>query len=163
MAHFAEIKQSDNIVIRVIVVSNDDINSNGGEYSTEAETWVQNNIPNDPILLEKFEGTYPTTYWKQCSYNDNARKQYPGKDKHYYDSVKDKFICVKPYSSWTLNSNDDWEAPTTMPTNSTLLNNEPLLSGPEWEELNSRWSAIDEDNNYYIWNATNSTWDLTTE
>jgi len=163
MAHFAEIKQSDNIIIRVIVVSNDDVNSNGGEYSSGAETWVENNIPNDPTLLEKFGGTYPTTYWKQCSYNGNARKQYPGKDNHYYDSVKDKFICVKPYSSWTLNSNDDWEASTAMPVQSNLLNNDPPLSGPLWEESNSRWSAVDEDNNYYIWNATNSTWDLTTE
>ena len=163
MAHFAEIKQSDNIVIRTVVISNDDVNANGGEYSTEAETWVQNNIPNDPILLEEFGGTYPSTYWKQCSYNGNARKQYPGKDHHYYDSIKDKFICVQPYSSWTLNSNDDWEAPTTMPSNSTLLNNDPLLSGPEWEESNLRWSARAENNDYYIWNNTNSTWDLTTE
>jgi len=50
-----------------------------------------------------------------------------------------------------------------MPANSTLLNNDPLLSGPLWEESNLRWSARDENNNYYIWNNTNSTWDLTTE
>ena len=103
MAHFAEIKQSDNIVIRVIVVSDNDLANNGGEYSTESETWVKNNIPNDPILLAEFGGTYPATYWKQCSYNANARKQYPGKNNHYYDSSKNKFICVKPYDSWTLN------------------------------------------------------------
>ena len=60
MAHFAEIKQSDNIVIRVIVASDNDLANNGGEYST-------------------------------------------------------------------------------------------------------RWSARSENNNYYIWNATNSTWDLTSE
>tara|TARA_A100000172_G_scaffold5243_2_gene3057 strand:+ start:1840 stop:2331 length:492 start_codon:yes stop_codon:yes gene_type:complete len=163
MAHFAEIKQSDNIVIRTVVVSNEDVNINGGEYSAQAEIWVQDNIPNDPILLVQFGGTYPNTYWKQCSYNNNKRKQYPGKNNHYYDSAKDKFICVKPYDSWTLNANDDWEAPTSMPNNNTLLNNDPLLSGPLWEESNLRWSARDENNNYYIWNNTDLTWDLTTE
>ena len=163
MAHFAEIKQSDNIVIRTVVVSNEDVNINGGEYSAQAEIWVQDNIPNDPILLAELSGTYPATYWKQCSYNNNKRKQYPGKNNHYYDSAKDKFICVKPYDSWTLNANDDWEAPTSMPNNNTLLNNDPLLSGPLWEESNLRWSARDENNNYYIWNNTDLTWDLTTE
>ena len=163
MAHFAEIKQSDNIVIRVIVVSDNDLANNGGEYSTESETWVKNNIPNDPILLAEFSGSYPATYWKQCSYNNNTRNQYPGKNAHYYDSAKDKFICVKPYDSWSLNSDDDWQAPTAMPVQSNLLNNDPPLSGPLWEESNARWSARSENNNYYVWNATNSTWDLTSE
>ena len=50
MAHFAEIRSDDNRVLRVVVVSNDDVANNGGEYSSESETWAANNIPNDETL-----------------------------------------------------------------------------------------------------------------
>jgi len=42
MAHFAEIKQSNNEVVRVLVFSNEDIDAHGGDLSTEAEQWVAN-------------------------------------------------------------------------------------------------------------------------
>ena len=32
-----------------------------------------------------------------------------------YDSRKGKFIPAKPYDSWTLNSNNRWEAPVSHP------------------------------------------------
>jgi hypothetical protein len=44
MAHFAELNNS-NEVLRVIVISNDDVNANGGDYSTEAETFVASIVP----------------------------------------------------------------------------------------------------------------------
>ena len=34
MAHFAEVKNTDNKVLRVVVISNDDVDANGGDYST---------------------------------------------------------------------------------------------------------------------------------
>ena len=64
MAHFAEIKESNNKVVRVLVFSNEDINANGGDLSTEAETWVQNNTP---------RSVNETVYWKQTSYNNTFR------------------------------------------------------------------------------------------
>ena len=66
MAHFAEIRSDDNKVLRVVVINNEDVANNGGEYSSESETWVANNIPND-LTLEL--DPYPETYWKQTSYN----------------------------------------------------------------------------------------------
>ena len=33
-----------------------------------------------------------------------------------YDSTKDKFISPQEYPSWTLDVNDDWQAPITYPT-----------------------------------------------
>jgi hypothetical protein len=33
-----------------------------------------------------------------------------------YDSTKDKFISPQPFASWSLDSNDDWQAPITYPT-----------------------------------------------
>ena len=73
MAHFAEIQSSDNKILRVVVINDSDVVANGGEYSSEAETWVANNIPND-ITLEL--DPYPSTYWKQTSYNTRQGNHY---------------------------------------------------------------------------------------
>ena len=70
MAHFAEIKESNNEVVRVLVFSNEDINSRGGDLSAEAEAWVATT----PSSIEE------NVYWKQTSYNNNFRKQYAGKN-----------------------------------------------------------------------------------
>ena len=47
--------------------------------------------------------------WKQTSYNHNFRKQYAGIG-YVYNSTKDKFLSPQPYASWSLDSNDDWQA-----------------------------------------------------
>ena len=67
MAHFAELNSS-NEVIRVVVISNDDVADNGGDYSSQAETFVSNLIPHSENGVT----------WKQTSYNNNQRKQYAG-------------------------------------------------------------------------------------
>ena len=64
MAHFAEIKQSNNEVVRVLVFSNEDIDAHGGDLSTEAEQWVANT----PASVDE------PVYWKQTSYNKNLEK-----------------------------------------------------------------------------------------
>ena len=74
MAHFAEIRSDNNKVLRVVVINNSDVNANGGDLSAEAETWVANNIPQDSLIKEELGGTYPDTYWKQTSYNNNFRQ-----------------------------------------------------------------------------------------
>ena len=86
MSHFAEIK--DGIVQRVIVAEQDFINSGkvGDSFN-----------------------------WVQTSYNHNFRKQYA----HIggtYDKVNDVFITPKPYPSWTLDSDFDWQPPIVWPT-----------------------------------------------
>ena len=53
--------------------------------------------------------------WVQTSYNNNFRKQYAGIG-YIYDPVKDKFLTQQPHASWSLNDNDDWQAPITYPT-----------------------------------------------
>jgi|TARA_R110000787_G_scaffold278540_2_gene388314 hypothetical protein len=161
MAHFAEIRNDNNTVLRVIVVSNEDVNNNGGELSIQAETWVANNHPNDESILEELGGTYPETYWKQTSYNNNFRNKYAGKG-WVYDSSIDKFIAPKQFESWTLNSSYDWEAPFPAPTDKTygaLFWNEELQTYvtavlPEGEttpemipQVRKRW---DRDTNSFI-------------
>jgi len=148
MAHFAELNSS-NEVLRVVVISNDDVNANGGDQSSQAETFVSNLVPHST----------GGTAWKQTSYNNNFRKQYAGIG-HTYDASKNKFILPQPYSSWSLNSNDDWEAPVTHPT-VTEIDSEPVLIN--WDEDNQKWlgktftgDPIVTTN--YEWDATNTEW-----
>ena len=97
MAHFAEL-DNDNKVLRVVAVGNDCVPS---DEHIDGETWC----------INFFKGGI----WKQTSYNHNFRKQYAGIGM-IYDPVKDKFLAQQPHASWSLDSNDDWQAPITYPT-----------------------------------------------
>ena len=121
MAHFAELNSS-NEVLRVIVVSNDDVDANGGDQHADAETFVTT------IVSHSTGGVA----WKQCSYNNNFRKQYAGKG-YTYNSSKNIFIADKPYTSWTLDSNDDWQAPTDKPDDGKLY---------YWNETDREWKEV---------------------
>jgi len=142
MAHFAELNSS-NEVLRVIVISNDDVDANGGDQHADAETFVASLVP------------YTTggVAWKQTSYNNNFRKQYAGVG-YTYDATKDKFISIKPFSSWSLDSNDDWQSPVTYP-NVYEINSNPF--DITWDEDNQKWlGKVDSTN--YEWDATNTEW-----
>ena len=121
MAHFAELNSS-NEVLRVIVVSNDDVDVNGGDQHADAETFVTTIVPHSTGGVA----------WKQCSYNNNFRKQYAGKG-YTYNSSKNIFIADKPYPSWTLDSNDDWQPPTSKPDDGKLY---------YWNETDTQWEEI---------------------
>ena len=101
MSHFAEIN-SDGVVQRVIVAEQDFINSGA---------------VGDSFL------------WVQTSYNNNFRKQFAGIG-YTYDKAKDKFIAPKPYPSWSLDSNDDWQAPSAMPDDGKMY---------YWDEDSTSW------------------------
>jgi hypothetical protein len=148
MAHFAELNSS-NKVLRVIVISNDDVDSNGGDLHADAETFVASIVPHSEN----------GTAWKQTSYNGNFRKQYAGIG-DTFDASKNKFIKPKPFPSWSLDSNDDWEAPVTYPT-VTEIDSETLFIN--WDEGNQKWlgetytgDPIVTTN--YEWDATNTEW-----
>ena len=121
MAHFAELNSS-NEVLRVIVVSNDDVNANGGDQHADAETFVTTIVPHSTGGVA----------WKQCSYNNNFRKQYAGKG-YTYDSSKNIFIADKPYPSWDLDSNDDWQAPVNKPDDGKIY---------YWNETDRQWEEV---------------------
>jgi hypothetical protein len=149
MAHFAEL-DSNNEVIQVVVISNDDIDANGGDYSSEAETYVSNLIPHSENGVA----------WKQTSFNNNQRKKYAGIG-FIYDATKDKFISPKPFNSWTLDTNDDWQAPVTLPNVTEVNSNTIEIS---WYEPNQEWRGktytgrdleIETD---YVWNASSLEW-----
>ena len=149
MAHFAEL-DSNNEVIQVVVISNDDIDANGGDYSSEAETYVSNLIPH----LEN------GVAWKQTSFNNNQRKQYAGIG-FTYDATKNKFIAPKPFDSWVLDSNDDWEAPVTYPSVKEVNSNPVEIL---WDETNQKWIGKThtgdnlETETDYEWDASGLSW-----
>ena len=104
MAHFAEL-DNDNVVKRVIVVSND-IESYG-------EDWCKTVYGGD---------------WKQTSYNNNIRKNYAGIG-YTYDAAKDAFIPPQPFPSWTLNKTTYlWEPPITDPGGDTYWDEDAYQS-----------------------------------
>lgn len=98
MAHFAKLDET-NIVLEVHVVNNDVLDPNNEEQS-------------GIDFLVEWSGGHP--YWKQTSYNGNKRKQFAGVA-YFYDPIADVFIAPKPFPSWTLDANHDWQPPKPKP------------------------------------------------
>ena len=148
MAHFAELNNS-NEVLQVVVISNEDVNDHGGDLSVEAENFVKTIVPFNPTGVA----------WKQTSYNNSFRKQYAGIG-FTYDSSKNKFISPQPYPSWSLDSNDDWQAPVPVPT-VTEIGGLPVYRA--WDEDNLRWKGQTFDDTTDPWTETDYIWDASSK
>jgi hypothetical protein len=118
MAHFAELNEN-NIVTRVIVVNNENILDENGNESEEVGILFCRNLLGE------------NTRWTQTSYNNTFRKRYAGVG-FFYDEENDVFITPKPFNSWVLNAEFDWEAPIEYPS----------------------------DGNYYYWNEDALGWEV---
>ena len=117
MAHFAELDQNNNVVIKVIVVNNSDIMENGQESEAKGIAFCK-------ALFG------PNTRWVQTSYNGSKRKRYAGVG-YSYDSSLDAFIPPRPYPSWHLDAQTcDWAAPIPMPNDGAWY---------IWDESNQSW------------------------
>ena len=151
MAHFAELIEKTDptgftsdkhlVVERVIVVDNAHVEN---DEHISGENWCSTFFGG---------GT-----WKQTSYNRNFRKQYAGKG-YVYDAAKNKFLTPQPYASWSLDANDDWQAPVTHPTISTYGDPEKNYE-LDWDEAGQKWTAKDkeEPQNSFNWDASGLTW-----
>lgn len=117
MAHFAQL-DNNNVVVQVIVVSNNELIDNGQESEAKGIAFCQS----------LFGGN-----WKQTSYNGNIRKNYAGVG-YTYDSNRDAFIPPKPFNSWLLNElTCTWQAPVPYPDNSKKYN---------WDEIQKNWIEV---------------------
>ena len=115
MAHFAQINEQ-GTVIQVIVVNNSDIlDENGQESEAIGKQFCQSLLGGE---------------WVQTSYNGNMRKQYACIGGSY-DAVNDVFIAPKPYPSWSLDENFDWQAPVPAPGDDYV-----------WDEDNQQWVQV---------------------
>jgi hypothetical protein len=117
MAHYAQI-DSNNIVTQVIVIDNKDTaDANGVEKEYIGAAYCE----------RLFGGT-----WKQTSYNGNIRKNYAGIG-YSYNADIDAFVAPKPYASWTLDANAQWQPPVAMPTDGKMYS---------WDEVAQTWVEV---------------------
>lgn len=123
MAHFAELDEN-NIVLRVVVINNDDILDENGEESEEIGKQFCTNL---------YGGK-----WVQTSYHSKIRYRYAvvgGK----YDEEKNVFLPRHDFPSWTLNEETlEYVSPVPLPeqynedgTRKIYIWNEDAL---EWQE-----------------------------
>ena len=145
MAHFAELESKTDptgftsdthlVVKRVVVVGNDCVPS---DEHVDGETWCVN--------------FFGGGSWKQTSYNHNFRKQYAGIG-YVYNESKNKFLTPQPYASWSLDGNDDWQAPVAYPDAGL---SDYVVS---WDEDNTRWAGTKiSDDSKHRWNADTKAW-----
>ncbi len=87
MAHYAFLDEN-NIVTEIIVGKNE------GEDGIDWEQWY---------------GEFRGQKCVQTSYNNNIRKHFAGIG-YRYDPVADVFIEPKPFDSWILNADNEWES-----------------------------------------------------
>ena len=105
MSYFAKIDSS-NIVADVTVADQEFINTG---------------VMGDPSI------------WIETNMASGIRKQY-AQIGFTYDAVNDVFISPKPYPSWSLDTNFDWQAPTAMPVDDKMY---------EWNETTTTWDEIE--------------------
>ena len=114
MAHFAELDEN-NKVLRVIVVSNDDCG--GGDFPES-----------EPIGQAFIASLGLGDNWKQCSYNGNFRRK--ANINSLYIKEQDFFTEPKPFESWVLDSNYEWQPPIPRPEQDGWW---------EWNEAEQKW------------------------
>ena len=124
MAHFAEL-DANNVVLRVIVVSNKDTSDANG---------VEKEYIGAAFCERLFGGT-----WKQTSYNGNIRKNYAGIGYTYRADI-DAFTPPQPYPSWVLNDKALWEPPVPMPADASI--EKPY----QWDEATTSWVEVPNGN-----------------
>lgn len=117
MAHFVELDEN-NIVLRVIVVHDNECKDQNGKENEEIGAAFCNSL---------FGGR-----WIQTSYNHRIRKQYAGIG-YAYDQQNDVFISPKPFPSWSIDSNHDWQPPVAHPDD-----DKPYY----WDEEQLNWIEI---------------------
>ena len=175
MAHFAKLDEN-NTVINVIKIDNADIDANGGDWSIEAEQWVNNKFKGTfkqtsynssngkyrvATVTETDNNGIPTARTFQELENDTRCKRWNyasinGK----YDPVNDVFYSASAYPSWILNTYYwRYEAPVEYPSVLIYGENSPYFIN--WDEDNLRWLGFDNLNNEFVWDPISSSWSAT--
>jgi hypothetical protein len=124
MAHYAFI-DSNNVVVKVITGIDETVTQLDGnvEVGGSSEAWEQ--------FYESQEWHIGLTC-KRTSFNGNIRGKYAGIG-YTYDADADVFVAPKPFNSWTLDENHDWQPPTPKPIDDKLY---------AWFELNQQWIEL---------------------
>lgn len=117
MAHFAEV-DDEGTVLRVVVISNSDILNSDGTESEQMGIEVCRSIFGS------------NTNWVQTSYSHSFRRKFASVGDKYLADQDIFFDPNPPFSSWVLNDNYDWVAPSPVPDDSGLYS---------WDESAGEW------------------------
>lgn len=152
MAHFAVVN-SNNIVIEVIVISNDEILDENGQ---ERES-----LGIAKCIEIRGSEDHPGTYYMQCSRNDRIRGRFAAKG-FVYDPSTNIFHPEKPAGEWVLNSSYAWEKPGR-PEQTQQMTDDGVFS--RWQD--GGWaldvnetveppalSESEEETHYWYWDQT---------
>tara|TARA_R100001082_G_scaffold55194_1_gene30357 strand:- start:2323 stop:2856 length:534 start_codon:yes stop_codon:yes gene_type:complete len=175
MAHFAKLDEN-NKVIEVIKVGNGDVDANGGDFSEQAEQWVNNT----------FKGIFKQTSYNSCngkyliptvtetnadgsaharSFEENAGDSRCKRHSYAqiggeYRPTEDVFVAAKTYPSWILDTTQwVYKSPVEYPTVLTYGDNAPYFIA--WDEDNLRWLGYDSSNNEFAWDPSSESWSAT--
>jgi hypothetical protein len=119
MAEFAKIGLN-NIVLDVVCVSDNEIMLPDGRISEDLGiSYLHKLLGHETWLLTKLDGS--------------IRKNYAGIG-YIYDGNLDAFISPKPFDSWILNNNCQWEAPIPLPNDKDNFYN--------WNEELKEWIKV---------------------
>jgi len=145
MAHFAKLG-SNGKVIQVLTLNNSDmLNADGVEDETVGQQYLE------------LHNNWPAQMWIQTSYNTSCgihkdggtafRGNYAGVG-YTWDEDDNIFWPKKPHASWVKNNSEArWQSP---------IGDAPTLTA---EQISQNTAETHEWN--YVWNETNTTWDLT--
>jgi hypothetical protein len=97
---------------------------------TEVITGIDETELIEGLDTETWYGNFRGQVCKRTSYNNNIRKQYAGIG-FTYNADADVFIAPRPYGSWTLDENYDWQPPTPKPEGDYY-----------WSEEDLEWVAV---------------------
>ena len=113
---FAEVN-SDNVVTRVLVIDKG--------TDKQCKDWLQSRLG----------GTWIKTYSQEQveAGTEKAITRYPAGVGHTYDPKTKEFIPPKPFESWVLNADSDWEAPTPKPEDGKDY---------RWDEETTNWVEV---------------------
>lgn len=134
MAHFAEI-DANNVVLRVVVVSDADSSVDGVEDEATGIAFCKSLWGAD-------------TNWKKCSYNTMLgvhnmggtpfRANFPSAG-FLYDEARDVFIHPQPFPSWVLNETTfAYDPPSPLPEDAGTRDADGLIVY-KWDEPTASW------------------------
>ena len=86
----------------------------------------------DGLTPEEWYGNFRGQTCVRTSYNNNIRKQYAGVG-YTYNETADVFIAPKPFASWSIDENYDWQAPIECPADGKRYS---------WDETNQVWVEL---------------------
>ena len=97
-------------------------------------TVTDETAPNEAAGIEFLIQLTSYPFWKETFKDGSSRKNYGGVG-FTYDEDNDVFVSKKPYASWILDANNDWEPPIPYPADYEFAKYRWNESTKGWDEV----------------------------